>query len=172
MISAPLEKRRRKKRKRLPVYKKSFQSQIHGLWGEGWGLVIHLKSIGSYIKKSIILTISREQDQELIRVELSALARKERVKCLCHCGGDRAKVARGVRLAAGKVPTRPRHTCPAAGSPLELEHSSPSSHLLAPPPDPPQSTEHCDWLYGIFGHETSCTRYWTCWNGEKSIKWI
>lgn len=26
-------------------------------------------------------------------------------------------------------------------------------------------TDHCDWLYGIFGHETSCTRYWTCWNG-------
>merc|ERR1712127_640209 len=31
--------------------------------------------------------------------------------------------------------------------------------------NPPESTEHCDWLYGIFGHETSCTRYWTCWNG-------
>merc|ERR1712203_969291 len=31
--------------------------------------------------------------------------------------------------------------------------------------NPPQSTEHCDWLYGIFGHETSCTRYRTCWNG-------
>jgi hypothetical protein len=31
--------------------------------------------------------------------------------------------------------------------------------------DAPISTEHCDWLYGIFGHETSCTRYWTCWNG-------
>lgn len=31
--------------------------------------------------------------------------------------------------------------------------------------DGPISTEHCDWLYGIFGHETSCTRYWTCWNG-------
>merc|ERR1712190_214055 len=31
--------------------------------------------------------------------------------------------------------------------------------------NPPQSTEHCDWLYGIFGHESSCTRYWTCWNG-------
>ena len=30
--------------------------------------------------------------------------------------------------------------------------------------DAPISTEHCDWLYGIFGHETSCTRYWTCWN--------
>ncbi|CAO1408964.1 unnamed protein product, partial [Diamesa serratosioi] len=29
----------------------------------------------------------------------------------------------------------------------------------------PISNEHCDWLYGIFGHETSCTRYWTCWNG-------
>uniref|UniRef100_T1J190 Chitin-binding type-2 domain-containing protein n=1 Tax=Strigamia maritima TaxID=126957 RepID=T1J190_STRMM len=26
-------------------------------------------------------------------------------------------------------------------------------------------TEHCEWLYGIFSHETSCTRYWTCWNG-------
>merc|ERR1712088_1111031 len=34
-----------------------------------------------------------------------------------------------------------------------------------PEMNPPQSTEHCDWLYGIFGHETSCTRYWTCWNG-------
>jgi hypothetical protein len=32
-------------------------------------------------------------------------------------------------------------------------------------PDGPISNEHCDWLYGIFGHETSCTRYWTCWNG-------
>ena len=31
--------------------------------------------------------------------------------------------------------------------------------------DAPIATEHCDWLYGIFGHETSCTRYWTCWNG-------
>lgn len=31
--------------------------------------------------------------------------------------------------------------------------------------NPPHGTEHCDWLYGIFGHETSCTRYWTCWNG-------
>lgn len=35
------------------------------------------------------------------------------------------------------------------------------SHIL----DGPIQTEHCDWLYGIFGHETSCTRYWTCWNG-------
>ncbi|XP_035735217.1 protein obstructor-E-like [Vespa mandarinia] len=31
--------------------------------------------------------------------------------------------------------------------------------------NPPISADHCDWLYGIFGHETSCTRYWTCWNG-------
>uniref|UniRef100_A0A0P4W2Y4 Chitin-binding type-2 domain-containing protein n=1 Tax=Scylla olivacea TaxID=85551 RepID=A0A0P4W2Y4_SCYOL len=31
--------------------------------------------------------------------------------------------------------------------------------------NPPISGDHCDWLYGIFGHETSCTRYWTCWNG-------
>lgn len=29
----------------------------------------------------------------------------------------------------------------------------------------PISTEHCEWLFGIFSHETSCTRYWTCWNG-------
>ncbi|KAF0299851.1 Protein obstructor-E [Amphibalanus amphitrite] len=34
--------------------------------------------------------------------------------------------------------------------------------------NPPISTEHCDWLYGIFGHETSCTRYWTCWNGTST----
>lgn len=41
-------------------------------------------------------------------------------------------------------------------------------HFIKLPPsptDPPYSAEHCDWLYGIFGHETSCTRYWTCWNG-------
>ncbi|GAB6030788.1 hypothetical protein CHUAL_007635 [Chamberlinius hualienensis] len=29
----------------------------------------------------------------------------------------------------------------------------------------PIKTEHCEWLFGIFSHETSCTRYWTCWNG-------
>jgi len=29
----------------------------------------------------------------------------------------------------------------------------------------PISTEKCPWLYGIFGHATSCTRYQTCWNG-------
>jgi len=29
-------------------------------------------------------------------------------------------------------------------------------------------TNHCDWLYGIFGHETSCTRYWSCWNGTST----
>lgn len=34
--------------------------------------------------------------------------------------------------------------------------------------NPPISTEHCDWLYGIFGHESSCTRYWTCWNGTST----
>ncbi|BES93712.1 Chitin Hypothetical protein Peritrophin-A domain [Nesidiocoris tenuis] len=34
--------------------------------------------------------------------------------------------------------------------------------------NPPIGREHCDWLYGIFGHETSCTRYWTCWNGTST----
>ncbi|XP_071546403.1 protein obstructor-E-like isoform X2 [Panulirus ornatus] len=34
--------------------------------------------------------------------------------------------------------------------------------------NPPISTAHCGWLYGIFGHETSCTRYWTCWNGTST----
>jgi hypothetical protein len=29
----------------------------------------------------------------------------------------------------------------------------------------PISTGVCDWQYGIFGHESSCIRYWTCWNG-------
>lgn len=38
-------------------------------------------------------------------------------------------------------------------------------HIFIHSTDGPISTEHCDWLYGIFGHETSCTRYWTCWNG-------
>lgn len=40
-----------------------------------------------------------------------------------------------------------------------------SSCVDKPRANTPISTEHCDWLYGIFGHETSCTRYWTCWNG-------
>ena len=79
-------------------------------------------------------------------------------------GEGRSRCSSGSRQG----PHAPRAHLPA--SPLELEHSSPSSHLLAPPPDPPQSTEHCDWLYGIFGHETSCTRYWTCWNGENYKK--
>ena len=52
MISAPLEKRRRKKRKRLPVYKKKFSKPNSWvLGGRGEVLVIHLKNIGSYIKK-------------------------------------------------------------------------------------------------------------------------
>merc|ERR1712054_29887 len=36
--------------------------------------------------------------------------------------------------------------------------------------NPPQSTEHCDWLYGIFGHETSCTRYWACQGGYPRLQ--
>lgn len=50
-------------------------------------------------------------------------------------------------------------TLPILDLPREVTNSNPT------PSDPPISTEHCDWLYGIFGHETSCTRYWTCWNG-------
>ena len=69
----------------------------------------------------------------------------------------------------GKVLRRPRHTCPASSLVATfLPHAQSSS--TPNPPDPPQSTEHCDWLYGIFGHETSCTRYWTCWNGENYKK--
>lgn len=30
--------------------------------------------------------------------------------------------------------------------------------------DTPISVGPCDWKYGIFGHESSCIRYWTCWN--------
>lgn len=30
--------------------------------------------------------------------------------------------------------------------------------------NPPISNGPCDWKYGIFGHESSCIRYWTCWN--------
>ena len=55
----------------------------------------------------------------------------------------------------------PSQPCPVS----RLSHHPLAVCNLITPSDPPQSTEHCDWLYGIFGHETSCTRYWTCWNG-------
>ncbi|KPJ14536.1 Chondroitin proteoglycan-2 [Papilio machaon] len=48
---------------------------------------------------------------------------------------------------------------------MQSEHICVVDDGLVPNLDPPIGTEHCDWLYGIFGHETSCTRYWTCWNG-------
>ena len=34
--------------------------------------------------------------------------------------------------------------------------------------DPPISSGVCDWQYGVFGHEKSCIRYWSCWNGTAS----
>ena len=30
--------------------------------------------------------------------------------------------------------------------------------------DPPITVGPCDYKYGIFGHEESCIRYWSCWN--------
>ncbi|XP_076319291.1 protein obstructor-E-like [Tachypleus tridentatus] len=29
----------------------------------------------------------------------------------------------------------------------------------------PISRGHCKWLWGRFSHNTSCTRFWECWNG-------
>ena len=40
-----------RKGKDYPYIKKVFKAKFMGCGGEGWGLVIHLKSIGSYIKK-------------------------------------------------------------------------------------------------------------------------
>ncbi|XP_064459170.1 protein obstructor-E-like [Ornithodoros turicata] len=34
----------------------------------------------------------------------------------------------------------------------------------------PISTENCHWQYGVFAHQTSCTRYWQCWNGTSTIQ--
>ncbi|GIY40640.1 chondroitin proteoglycan-2 [Caerostris darwini] len=34
----------------------------------------------------------------------------------------------------------------------------------------PIGTENCQWLYGVFAHQTSCTRYWQCWNGTATIQ--
>jgi len=30
--------------------------------------------------------------------------------------------------------------------------------------NPPITVGPCDYKYGIFGHEESCIRYWSCWN--------
>ena len=29
---------------------------------------------------------------------------------------------------------------------------------------------NCEWSFGIFAHETSCTRYWQCWNGTSTMQ--
>ncbi|CAL1275518.1 unnamed protein product [Larinioides sclopetarius] len=34
----------------------------------------------------------------------------------------------------------------------------------------PIGTDNCPWLYGVFAHQTSCTRYWQCWNGTATIQ--
>ncbi|KAH9388140.1 Chitin-binding domain type 2 [Tyrophagus putrescentiae] len=35
---------------------------------------------------------------------------------------------------------------------------------------PPLNSGNCDWAYGIFAHESSCTRYWQCWNGTAALQ--
>ncbi|KPM03439.1 vesicle coat complex COPII, subunit SFB3-like protein [Sarcoptes scabiei] len=34
----------------------------------------------------------------------------------------------------------------------------------------PQQSDNCPWSYGVFAHETSCTRYWQCWNGTATLQ--
>ncbi|XP_035215647.1 protein obstructor-E-like [Stegodyphus dumicola] len=34
----------------------------------------------------------------------------------------------------------------------------------------PIGTDNCPWLYGVYAHQTSCTRYWQCWNGTATIQ--
>ncbi|XP_076351960.1 protein obstructor-E-like [Tachypleus tridentatus] len=33
----------------------------------------------------------------------------------------------------------------------------------------PIETDHCKWLWGRFQHETSCRRFWECWNGTETL---
>ena len=40
----------------------------------------------------------------------------------------------------------------------------------APALEPPLNSGNCDWAYGIFAHESSCTRYWQCWNGTAALQ--
>ena len=114
-----------------------------------------------------------EQSEELM-IELSVCTGSSMSKLMVCCGGDRAKVACG--CSSGKARSRGAPgTLPLPQCCLVAPTFLLPSYLHPPPqrstpPDPPQSTEHCDWLYGIFGHETSCTRYWTCWNGENPEK--
>ncbi|KFM83048.1 Chondroitin proteoglycan-2, partial [Stegodyphus mimosarum] len=35
---------------------------------------------------------------------------------------------------------------------------------------PPQGTGSCPYLFGIFPHEKSCTKYWHCWNGTGTVQ--
>lgn len=53
-------------------------------------------------------------------------------------------------------------------APCGYDHGAGVDCFDRPNRNPPISTNHCDWLYGIFGHETSCTRYWSCWNGTST----
>ncbi|KAJ6222575.1 hypothetical protein RDWZM_001120 [Blomia tropicalis] len=34
----------------------------------------------------------------------------------------------------------------------------------------PIKSEGCEWSFGIFAHDTSCTRYWQCWNGTATLQ--
>ncbi|XP_055942880.1 protein obstructor-E-like [Argiope bruennichi] len=35
---------------------------------------------------------------------------------------------------------------------------------------PAKGSTPCNYLFGIFPHEKSCTRYWVCWNGTGSVQ--
>lgn len=34
----------------------------------------------------------------------------------------------------------------------------------------PLKSGGCEWSFGIFAHETSCTKYWQCWNGTATLQ--
>ncbi|KAH9426546.1 protein obstructor-E-like [Dermatophagoides pteronyssinus] len=34
----------------------------------------------------------------------------------------------------------------------------------------PSNSGNCPWSYGTFAHETSCTKYWQCWNGTGTLQ--
>ncbi|KAG8200395.1 hypothetical protein JTE90_028572 [Oedothorax gibbosus] len=35
---------------------------------------------------------------------------------------------------------------------------------------PPRGSGVCPYLYGIYPHDKSCTRYWMCWNGTGTVQ--
>lgn len=63
------------------------------------------------------------------------------------------------------------------GRKLERKSTRPSltvylmnASFYCPFTEQPQNIGNCEWSYGIFAHESSCTRYWQCWNNTAALQ--